>query len=385
MIKLGIDRIPEVIDDYKDLNAGLLTNATGINSNLDMTVDILMKNGVRLKKLFGPEHGLWGVVADGVRIKDEVHPIYNIPIYSLYGETERPTEEMLSDLDVVFYDIQDMGLRFYTYIYSLAYMMEECGKRGIKIVVFDRPNPLSGKVEGPVIKDNKFTSFVGGYNLALRYGLTVGELALYYNDRFKMGVTLDIIKMEGWNHSLYYDDTGLFWNTPSPSIPTFEHGLLYTGLCLLEGTNISQGRGTSHPFKYLGAPWTDSLKLTKEIKSHSHKGIAIRERKFVPYASRYKGEVCNGIELFVEDKVLINPLKVALDIIITIKKMHPKDFKWDTAYHEAKGRHHFDLLVGGDGIRRMVEKGMDAQDIVDFWEKEEEEFAQMVKEYWIYE
>ncbi len=385
MIKLGIDRISQVADRYRGLNAGLLTNATGIDSNLDMTVDTLIKNGINLRKLFGPEHGIWGVVSDGVRIGHDVHPVYGIPIYSLFGDTERPTEEMLSDLDVVFYDIQDMGLRFYTYIYSLAYMMEECGKRGIKMVVFDRPNPLSGKVEGPIIKDKRFVSFVGGYNLSLRYGLTVGELALYYNERFDMGVGLDIVKMEGWDHSMYYDDTGLFWNTPSPAIPTFEHGLLYAGMCLFEGTNISHGRGTSHPFKYIGAPWIDERTLLKEMRSHNHKGVLMRERKFIPYAYRYKGEVCNGVELFVEDKHEIDPLMVALDLIITIRGMYPDKFRWDTTYHEAKGRHHFDLLMGTDKIREMIEKGMKAKEIKESWEDDQKEFEKIAKEYRIYE
>ncbi len=384
MIKLGIDRISQVADRYRGLNAGLLTNATGIDSSLDMTVDTLIKNGINLRKLFGPEHGIWGVVSDGVRIGHDVHPVYGIPIYSLFGDTERPTEEMLSDLDVVFYDIQDMGLRFYTYIYSLAYMMEECGKRGIKMVVFDRPNPLSGKVEGPIIKDKRFVSFVGGYNLSLRYGLTVGELALYYNERFDMGVGLDIVKMEGWDHSMYYDDTGLFWNTPSPAIPTFEHGLLYAGMCLFEGTNISHGRGTSHPFKYIGAPWIDERTLLKEMRSHNHKGVLMRERKFIPYAHSYKGEVCNGVELFVEDKHEIDPLMVALDLIITIRGMYPDKFRWDTAYHEAKGRHHFDLLMGTDKIRGMIEKGMKAKEIKESWEDDQKEFKKIAKEYRIY-
>ncbi len=384
MIKLGVDRLSDIVEDYRDLNVGLLTNATGIDSHLDMTIDVLLREGIRLKKLFGPEHGIWGVVSDGVRVGHDVHPIYGIPIYSLFGETERPTNEMLSDLDIVFYDIQDMGLRFYTYIYSLAYMMEECGKRGIKVVILDRPNPLSGKVEGPVIKDERFFSFVGGYNLALRYGFTVGELARYYNERFNMGVTLDIVKMEGWNHNIYYEDTGLFWNTPSPAIPTFEHGLLYAGMCLFEGTNISHGRGTSHPFKYIGAPWIDERSLLKELRTHNHRGVAIRERKFIPFASRYEGEVCNGIELFVKDKDAISPLSLAIDIISTIKSMYPNKFVWDTAYHEAKGRHHFDLLVGQDKIRDMIDRGESVEEIINSWKEEEEEFRKIAKEYWIY-
>ena len=385
MIKLGIDKIRAIKDNYKDLNAGLLTNASGVDSNLDMTIDLLIKNDIRLIKLFGPEHGIWGVVSDGVRIGHDMHPIYNIPIYSLFGETERPTDEMLSDLDIVFYDIQDMGLRFYTYIYSLAYMMEECGKRGIKMVIFDRPNPLSGKVEGPIITNEEFVSFVGGYNLSLRYGLTIGELALYYNKKFKMGVSLEIIKMDGWNHSMYYDDTELLWNTPSPSIPTFEHGLLYTGMCLFEGTNISHGRGTSHPFKYIGAPWIDGRLLLEEIRAHKHEGVALRERKFIPYASTYKGGVCNGIELFVTDKRKIKPINIAIDIISTIKKMYPNKFRWDTAYHEAKGRHHFDLLMGDDRIRKMIDNEVPLSDIVSSWKEDEEVFKKIAREFWIYD
>lgn len=385
MIKLGIDRIPKIIDKYKGKNIGILTNATGINSQLDATVDIFIREGLNVIALFGPEHGIWGIAADGLRVENDIHPRYNIPIYSLYGKTEKPTEEMLRDIDIIFYDIQDTGLRFYTYIYTLANMMEECGKHNIDVIILDRPNPLSGKVRGPIIKDREFYSFVGGYNLALRYGLTPGELAIYYNDEFSMGVKLEIIPMEGWTHDMYYDDTGLFWNVPSPNIPTFEHNILYEGMCLFEGTNISLGRGTIHPFKYIGAPWINGYDLLREIRAKKHRGVAFRERDFIPYTSRYSGVPCHGIELFVEDKRSIKPLNIALDLISIIKDMYPDNFKWDTAYHEAKGRFHFDLLTGSDVFRKWIDQEKPIDIIWESWREDEKVFRDKIKNYWIYE
>ena len=385
MTILGIDNISNHIKKLKGKRIGLLTNATGINSKMELSPDVLIKNGINLVALFGPEHGIWGAAPDGIPVKDTIDPRFNIPVYSLYGKTKRPTSDMLSGIDVIIYDIQDVGLRFYTYIYSLAYMMEECGKRGIKVIIFDRPNPLSGKISGPIVKDKKFSSFVGGYDLTLRYGLTIGEIGRYYNDNFKMGVELEVIPMEGWNHNMYYDETGLLWNTPSPAIPCFENALLYSGMCLFEGTNISLGRGTSHPFKYIGAPWIDARNLIKKIKESNYRGLSVRERDFMPYSSRYKNKICHGIELFVTDKRNIEPIEIAIDLISTIRSMHKEMFKWDTAYHEAKGRHHFDLLMGSDIYRKEIEKGKRGAEISQIWEKDIKNFKEKVGRYYIYE
>ncbi len=382
-IKLGIDKLLEDTGWLDGMRIALLTNSSGVNEELKSNLDLLMERGIRVVKLFGPEHGFWGAEKDGISVSNGIEQRYGIPIFSLFGATIKPTPEMLDGIDIVIYDIQDVGLRFYTYIYSLAYMMEECGKRGIKVIVLDRPNPISGKVEGPVI-ERRFESFVGGYGLALRYGLTVGELAQYFNDRFNMNVDLEVVKMDGWKRWMYYDDTGLLWNTPSPNLPSLEHTFLYVGLCLIEGTNISEGRGTVHPFKYVGAPWIDSHLLFNGMQRIPHPGIGFRERSFIPLTSKYANELCKGLEFFVENRETAKPIELALDLISTIKRLYPEEFEWDTSSHRANGRYHFDLLMGSDKYRLAIEEGKGGDEISEMWEEETREFEASVKEFYLY-
>jgi uncharacterized protein YbbC (DUF1343 family) len=383
-VKLGIDEFLKNASKFKGKNIALLTNASGINVDLKNDLDLLNEYGLNVVKIFGPEHGIWGAVADGESVSNAVEPRYHIPIFSLYGETQRPTEEMLKDVEVVIYDIQDVGLRFYTYIYTLAYMMEECGKRGIKVVVLDRPNPLSGKVEGPLI-ENELESFVGGYGLALRYGLTIGELSVYFNERYHMNVELEVIKMEGWKRWMYFDDTNLLWPTPSPNLPSLEHTLLYVGMCLLEGVNLSVGRGTVHPFKYIGAPWINSEELKKEMEKVPHPGVTFRERDFIPLTSKYKNELCHGLEFFVLDKKEIKSLRLALELISLLKKLYPDRFEWDISYHNAQGRYHFDFLMGSAKYRKWIEEGKDVKDMFATWEEDSRAFMELSKKFYLYE
>ena len=382
-IKPGIDNLLEDTSWLNGKRIALLTNSSGVNEELRSDLDLLMEKGIRVIKLFGPEHGFWGAEADTVSVSNEIEPGYRIPIFSLFGTTTKPVPEMLNGIDIVIYDIQDVGLRFYTYIYSLAYTMEECGKREIKVIVLDRPNPLSGKVEGPVI-EKKFESFVGGYGLALRYGLTAGELALYYNKRFKMNVDLEVVKMKGWKRWMYYDDTNLLWNNPSPNIPSFEHLLLYPGFCLIEGTNVSEGRGTVHPFKYIGAPWIDSHSLFNEMQRVPHPGISFRERSFIPLTSKHANKLCRGLEFFVENRETMRPIELALDLISTIKRLYPEEFEWDTSSHRASGRYHFDLLMGNDKYRLAIDEGKGGEELSKIWTEEMKEFEERVREFWLY-
>ncbi len=375
-MKIGIDNLDfEAIAGKK---VGLLTNSSGISSNLEDDLDLLMSKGIRVVKIFGPEHGIHGAMADGAKVTNEVDPIYKIPIYSLYGENLRPTKEMLDDIDILIYDIQDVGLRFYTYIYTLAYTMEACGKHGIKVMVLDRPNPLSGKIEGPIIK-KEFESFVGGYGLPLRYGLTVGELAMYYNDLFGMNVDLAVIKMSGWKRYMYYDQTKLLWNTPSPNLPSLDHTILYEGFCLLEGINVSVGRGTVHPFKYIGSPWIDN-KIYDEMKKMPHDGVEFRKRSFVPLTSKYKDKMCKGLEFFVTDKDKIKPIELTLNLILALKRLYPNDFEWEIS----NGRYHFDLLIGDERYREGIEKGQSGEALSNLWYDEVREFEKIVSKYFIY-
>ncbi len=382
-VELGIDSFLKNATRLKGKRIALLTNASGVNSTLEPDVDLLIEKGLNIVKMFGPEHGIWGAAEDGKSVSHGVDPLHHIPVFSLYGEINRPTDEMLKDVDVVIYDIQDVGLRFYTYIYTLAYMMEECGKRGIKVIVLDRPNPLSGKVEGPVIESG-MESFVGGYGLALRYGLTVGELSVYFNERYNMKVDLEVVKLQTWQRWMYFDDTGLLWSTPSPNLPSLEHTVLYTGMCLLEGVNVSVGRGTVHPFKFVGAPWIDSKKLKKEMENIPHTGVAFRERDFIPLISKYKGELCHGLEFFVLDKREAKPLSLTLYLISLVKKLHPQKFEWDVSYHNAKGRYHFDLLIGSEKYRALIDEGKDVKDISNMWEEELNEFRKISKDFYLY-
>lgn len=381
-VKLGLDGVLEN-ESLKGKRIGLLTNSTGVNNELKLNIDLLLAGGFKVVKLFGPEHGMRGATPDGVGVDNAVDPTYSIPVYSLFGVTNRPTEEMLSGLEVFLYDIQDVGLRFYTYIYSLAYSMEECSKKHIKVVVLDRPNPLSCSVVGPVIK-KEMETFVGGYGLALRYGLTVGELAKYLNANFRIGADLEIVPMVGYSGEMYYDETGLLWNTPSPNIPDLEHAILYSGFCLFEGTNLSVGRGTVHPFKYVGAEWIDSRVLYRELARLEHPGIAFRERSFIPAAFKLKDRICNGLEFFVTDKRKAKPFELALDMIALIKKIYPADFQWDLQYHGANGRHHFDLLLGDRRYREKLEEGAVSKELLEIWKGEEEEFKEKVSAFRIY-
>lgn len=383
-VKLGLDVFLEKhAERYKNLRIGLITNATGINGELKRNVDLFIQKGLKLVKLFGPEHGIFTAAPDGAKVSDDVEPKYGIKIHSLYGRTVRPTFEMLSDLDVLIYDIQDVGLRFYTYIYTMAYCMEECGKRNIKFVVLDRPNPLSRRIEGPTMREG-FESFVGGYGLALRYGLTVGELANYLNQEFCMNVDLEVVRMENYDPESYFDETGLLWNTPSPNLPTLEHTILYAGLCLLEGVNVSVGRGTTHPFKFIGAPWIDSSKLYEELRKFNHEGVVFRERYFVPFAFKLSGQLCRGLEFFVTDKRKIKPLLLAVDVIACLKKFHLHEFKWDSYVHDETERYYFDLLIGSDLYRKAIDEGATSKDFDRIWIEESTDFARRVEKYRLY-
>lgn len=384
-MRLGLDVfLQSYFSKFKDARIGLITNSTGINTELRRNIDLFLEKGLNLVKLFGPEHGIYGAAPDGAKVSDTVDPRYKIPVHSLYGDKIKPTKQMLEDIDVMIFDIQDVGLRFYTYIYTMAYCMEECAENGIKFVVLDRPNPICCEiVEGPVIKKD-FESFVGGYDLALRYGLTIGELARYLNDHHKIKADLMVVPMEGYKRSYFYDDTLLVWNTPSPNLPSLEHTILYIGFCLLEGVNISVGRGTVHPFKYVGAPWIDSGKVYKELKKFNHSGVAFRERVFVPAAFKLHDQVCNGLEFFVTDKKNIKPLHLAIDLIAVLKKVHPESFQWDGYFHDESPRYYFDLLIGSDYYRKAIEEGATSKDFESIWQKESEEFFKISQMYKIY-
>jgi len=375
----GLDILEE--DDFSILKGkriGLITNYSGVSSYLRVNVELMLASGIKIEKIFTPEHGFFGA-SDGLEIRDSIHPKYGIRMISLYGDKKAPEREDLEDIDVLVYDIQDVGLRFYTFIYTLAYSLEAASKYGLPYIVLDRPNPLGGEIiRGPRIRDD-LNSFVGGYGLPIRYGLTIGELALYFK-KFKMlDLDLKVIKMKNWTRDKYYPDTGLFWNVPSPNIPTFSSAICYTGMCFIEATNISEGRGTTKPFEYIGAPWIDEDVVYDELKREDLTDIAFRKRYFIPEFSKYKGEVCRGLEFFPLN-YNADFVRVALSFISIVARRFPEHFSL-RRYNEVLS---INLLIGDKETEREILEGKSWRTIYERWREEEKAFKDFVKDLRLY-
>ena len=383
-VKTGLEVfLEEELDALKKKKIGIVTNHTGVTANLDHIVDILYRRyRLDVRALFCPEHGIYGEKPPGIPIKDYIDPKTGLPVYSLYGEKRRkPPLKVLNKLDLLLYDIQDLGVRFYTYISTLFHVLEAVSEVDKEIFVLDRPNPLTGiYVEGPLL-DLRFRSFIGIWKIPIRYGMTIGELALLFNDEADLNANLTVIKMRGWKRDMWYDETGLPWVPPSPNIPTLDSAILYPGTCLLEGTNISEGRGTTKPFELIGAPWIDEDKLTDTLRSHNLKGVIFRPAVFIPMYSKYSREVCRGVQIHIVNRDVIESVKIGLYIIRDVMELYPDKFKWRRI---RGGKYHFDLLVGTDYVRRAIEEGRDVDGILDELKSDLLKFKTMSKKYFIY-
>ncbi|MDI7248076.1 MAG: DUF1343 domain-containing protein [Bacillota bacterium] len=359
---------------------GLITNHTGVDSNLKSTIDILAESGkVRLVAIFGPEHGVRGEAQAGEKVGSGVDEKTGLPIHSLYGKTTKPTPEMLKGIDVLVYDIQDVGVRFYTYISTMAYAVQAAAEHGIEFVVLDRPNPLGGlAVEGPVLR-KEFASFVGVYPIPVRYGMTVGELAGLFNAEFGIGARLRVVRMEGWRREMWFDDTSLPWVKPSPNIPTLASATVYPGTCLIEGfATVSEGRGTDHPFEWVGAPWIDGPALARRLNELELPGVTFGACEFTPTFSKNAGRRCSGMEVRVTDRTAFLPVATGLHVVAAILEMYPAQATW------AYGGSHFDRLMGTDQVRLLLQKGTSARDIVASWQADLEAFRKVRTRYLLY-
>ena len=296
---------------------GLITNHTGVLRDLSSTVDLL-KEMCNLTALFAPEHGVRGDVQAGENIVFYTDKKTGLPVYSLFGNDTSDSKKMLTSLDTVFFDIQDVGARFYTYAYTMTDTMKLCAQHGVKFVVLDRPNPIGGiKAEGAVL-DRRFSSFVGRFPTPTRSGLTIGEFALMMNETENIGCNLTVIPMEGWKRDMYYDDTDLVFIQPSPNIPTVDTAFVYIGTCIFEETNLSEGRGTTKPFEMIGAPWLDSRTVIERMGQQE--GVILRECSFTPTFSDYKDNFCHGIQLHVTDREVFSPFAVGIRLLDAIRK-----------------------------------------------------------------
>lgn len=325
-VYLGIDNIDEHLDLFKDKRVGLITNATGINSEYKSTIDILYEK-VNLVALFAPEHGIRGSSDAGATIGGEVDPVTKLPVYSLYGSTMKPTKAMMDQVDLLCIDIQDVGARFYTYVYTMAYAMEACAQYNKEFVVFDRPNPVSGSVVQGTILETQYSSFIGLYPIVQRHGMTIGELALYFNTEQNINCKLEVIKMKNWERDMYLDECDVPWVLPSPNMPTLDTAIVYTGTCVFEGTNLSEGRGTTRPFELIGAPFINSIELANALNNLNLKGVYFRPASFTPTTSKHDSKVCHGVQVHVTNRSEFESVKVGYAMLDVIRNMYPNDFQ----------------------------------------------------------
>ncbi|USK82467.1 DUF1343 domain-containing protein [Peribacillus frigoritolerans] len=357
---------------------GLITNPTGIDSKLTSIVDLLHDDpDINLTALFGPEHGVRGDAQAGASVEYYIDEKTGLPVYSLYGKTKKPTPEMLKDVEVLVFDIQDVGTRYYTYIYTMAYAMEAAKENDIPFIVLDRPNPQGGEsVDGPVLEP-EFSSFVGLYPIPLKHGMTVGELATLFNKEFEIGADLKVIKMKGWKRDMDYDDTGLPFVLPSPNMPTVSTTYVYPATGLIEGTNVSEGRGTTKPFELIGAPYINSDELAGKLNALRLPGVKFRAASFTPTFSKHAGKLSHGVEIYITDREEFKAVPTGLHIIKTIQDLYPGDFEFLAA-------NNFNLLIGNGWIMSRIKAGSTVNEILKEYQVRQDAFKKVRKNYLLY-
>jgi len=353
---------------------GLITNQTGIDRNRRSTIDLLAHApGVKLVALFSPEHGIRGTF--DARVSSTTDEATGLPVYSLYGETERPTDAMLVGIDILVFDIQDAGVRFYTYITTMGYAMEAAAAHHIAFYVLDRPDPLGGeRVEGPML-DRDRTNFVGYFPMPVRMAMTLGEMAQMFNTENKIGCDLHIVRIQNWRRQFWFGDTGLPWVNPSPNLRSPEAEVLYPGLEILQAGGVSVGRGTSHPFELLGAPWIRGAELSAYLNRHAIPGVRFEPEKFMPESDLYNGDLCEGVRVVLTDRNTLQTMRMGVEIASALGKLYPK--KFDAAKMIA--------LVGNIATIQQLANGENPAAVVANWNKNLEVFRKMRAKYLLYQ
>lgn len=387
--QFGADQFfPDHLNLIKNKKLGIVTNHTALLFNGIHLVDTLHSiKDVRITALFGPEHGIRGDNPAGEKISHGIDSKTGILVYSLYGKDKKPTKEMLKNVDMLIFDIQDIGARFYTYISTLFYIIQAAGENNIPLIILDRPNPINGiYVDGPIRK-KELTSFVGIAPLPITHGMTVGELAKYFVGEKLVGDNLDIdlkvVKMKNWDRNLFYDRFYSTWLRPSPNIPSLEAAIVYPGTCLIEGTNISEGRGTDSPFLTIGAPFINSTELIEELFRQNIKGVTLSPISFTPVEiqgvatnPKYKDELCNGIKIKVDDRNKFESVKFGIKLICALQKLYPNEFKFRDES--------FDRLCGDKVVRESILSGKSADEIIESYQEELKQFEEIRKKYLLY-
>lgn len=387
-VKLGLEKIlDEQVNLLKGLRVGLVCNPASVNHQFQHAADLFYNNEhINLTTLFGPQHGIRGDVQDNmIETSHIVDSQIEIPIYSLYSETRQPTSEMLSGLDALVFDLQDVGCRVYTFIYTMANCMRACAKYGKKMFVLDRPNPINGiDVEGNLLELGH-ESFVGMYPIPMRHGLTVGELAKFFNTDFELHCDLEVITMDNWSRENFYDETDAPWVMPSPNMPTVDTSVVFPATVYLEGTQISEGRGTTRPFETIGASYINALEYADALTSLELSGVIFRPINFLPTFQKFANENCSGVFLHITDRKAFEPVITGLAIIKTIFDLYSNDFKWkNPPYEYVYDRNPFDVIAGTTKIREFFEQGKAIKEIKDFWQTDVEQFYKTREKYLLY-
>ncbi len=376
MIKTGLEiLVHEQARLLENQRVGLVSMPAAVMPDMTSSFDALCIAGVNVTALFGPEHGFGGVALDGAKVGDAIDPRTGLPIYSLYGASTEPSEQALEKIDVLVFDMQDVGVRFYTYLSTLFYILKAAGKAGKPVYLLDRPNPITGEiVEGGEVEPG-FESFVGIVNVPMRHAMTLGELAQLMNAEHTLAADLHIVEMQNWRRNMWFDETGLPWVPTSPAMPHLSTATLYPGICLLEGTNLSLGRGTSLPFEICGAPWLDGYSLAEEMNALCLSGVRFRPMVFTPSASTHAGSECQGVQVHIINRDALRPVTMALNLIATARQLAGEAWMWNP---------HFERLAGGSSVRSALEAGTSVAEITATWAESISSFIHQREKYLLY-
>ena len=373
--------------DLRGARVGLVAHPASINSRMQHAGGIFHSSKkFRLTALFGPQHGILGQTQDNmVEWEGFRDPASGLPVYSLYGNTRKPRAEMLEDVDALVIDLQDVGSRYYTFIWTLELCMQACHEAGKSVIVLDRPNPIGGHlIEGPVLKP-EFASYVGLRPLPVRHGMTIGEMGTYLRDTFYPGLDFRVITMQKWKRKMWFDQTGLPWVMPSPNMPTLDTALVYPGMCLLEGTNISEGRGTTRPFEMFGAPFIHPETLINVLKEFKLPGVVFRPLSFEPTFQKHAGTLCGGAQIHVTDREKFKPFKTGVAVLKAIHNTYPRDFAWKQPPYEYEDvKLPIDILAGTNRLRKEIEAWKNLDEMEKWWKEEAKGFEKIRKKYLLY-
>ncbi len=385
---LGIERLCESeVRLIRGARVGLVCNQASVDHDFRHSADVLRSlEVVNLKALFGPQHGIRGDVQDNmVETPHTLDRETGLPVHSLYSETREPTEAMLADLDVLVCDLQDVGCRIYTFVYTIANCMRAAAKFGKRVVVCDRPNPIGGDaVEGNVL-EQEFASFVGQFPIPTRHGMTAGELARMFNSHWGIGCDLEVVSMEGWSRDLWFDETDAPWVLPSPNMPTLDSATVFPGTVHLEGTQVSEGRGTTRPFELLGAPYIEAAEFERHLQGIGLPGVRFRASNFLPTFQKHAGKVCGGVQVHVTDRRSFKPVLTGVAIVKACFDLYGESFRWkEPPYEYVFDKNPFDVISGTDALRHALERGDSIESIRDSWAVGVSEFMHSRSEYLLY-